>query len=294
MISPPTTGRAIIGPAARAPRRNASSNAALATRTILGLMPRLAVRAPRDSAAAARARTSGDATSVTGRGPQVAGAETAELALAGVESRDRLDKVLLVEIGPQRVGEMELGVGRLPDKEVGDPLLARGPDHQLRLRQVGVVEGAGDVLVAKPGKVHPPGRQVPDGIDDLRPAAVVDQQVEDPAMVVAGGFLGGALFFFAKPSGARPAARRPAAVVDQQVEDPAMVVAGVFLGGLYLLQQSRSDPRPASRDPHLYPFAVELVDLPVQGLREQAHQSLDLAPGPGPVFGRGRVEAQNP
>ena len=37
------------------------------------------------------------------------------------------------EVGPQRVGEVELGVGRLPQQEVRQPLLARGADEQVEL-----------------------------------------------------------------------------------------------------------------------------------------------------------------
>ena len=42
-----------------------------------------------------------------------------------------------VEIGPQHVGEIELGVGELPQQEVRDPLLAAGADEQVGLRRVG-------------------------------------------------------------------------------------------------------------------------------------------------------------
>src|ERR1700738_4543100 len=179
MIRAVRTGKATTWPAARAARSSASSTAALAMRTIIGLMP--ALRAPRDSAARARARASGDATGVTHRSAQVTGAEAAKFALASVERRDRLDQVWPVEIRPQGVGEMELGVRRFPDQEVGNALLARGPDHQLRLRQGGVVEGAGDVLVTQFPKVLSAGGEVPYGIHDLSPSAIVDQQVEHPA-----------------------------------------------------------------------------------------------------------------
>src|SRR5262249_18390020 len=44
----------------------------------------------------------------------------------GVE-RDR------IEVGPQHVGEVQLGVGELPQQEVRDPLLPTGTDEQVGL-----------------------------------------------------------------------------------------------------------------------------------------------------------------
>ena len=44
------------------------------------------------------------------------------------------------EVGPHHVGEVELGVGRLPEQEVRQPLLARGADHQVGRRQRARVE----------------------------------------------------------------------------------------------------------------------------------------------------------
>ena len=47
---------------------------------------------------------------------------------------------LLAEVGPEGVVEDELGVGRLPEQEVRDPLLARGPDHEVGICELGRVE----------------------------------------------------------------------------------------------------------------------------------------------------------
>ena len=41
-----------------------------------------------------------------------------------------------VEVRPQQVGEVQLGVRELPEQEVGDALLAAGADEQVRLRRV--------------------------------------------------------------------------------------------------------------------------------------------------------------
>src|SRR5690242_4630047 len=54
--------------------------------------------------------------------------ETADARLVGGE---RLLEVRPREVRPQHVGEMQLGVGGLPQQVVRDPLLARGPDQQI-------------------------------------------------------------------------------------------------------------------------------------------------------------------
>src|SRR4030081_1201029 len=101
MIRAVRSGRATTCPAASPARISAISTVALAIRTIIGLMPVVLVG---DTTAGTRPRASGDATSIPSRGADVAAAEPAELALAGVEGGDRLDQVLLVEIRPQGVG----------------------------------------------------------------------------------------------------------------------------------------------------------------------------------------------
>src|ERR1700682_747837 len=128
-----SSGSVTTGPAARAARTTVRSTAALKTRTTSGLIPVLpavATRAPvgRDC--------SGDATPGPRRGAGVRRRQPAELALAGVEGGDRLDQVLLAEIRPQRLGEVKLRVRGLPDKEVGDALLAGGADDQFRIEKV--------------------------------------------------------------------------------------------------------------------------------------------------------------
>jgi hypothetical protein len=50
--------------------------------------------------------------------------------------------VTAVEIGKERVEEDELRVGRLPQQEVGDPLLPRRPDEQVDVRYPGLIQVA--------------------------------------------------------------------------------------------------------------------------------------------------------
>src|SRR5579875_1645716 len=54
----------------------------------------------------------------------------------------RLAQVLAPEVRPQHVEEHELAVGDLPQQEVRDAVLARGPYEQVRVGHVGQVEVA--------------------------------------------------------------------------------------------------------------------------------------------------------
>ena len=60
--------------------------------------------------------------------------------------RDRIVERARVEVGPQQVGEIQLGVGELPEQEVADPLLAAGADEQVRLGCVVPSRGTGERL----------------------------------------------------------------------------------------------------------------------------------------------------
>src|SRR5260221_3021965 len=57
--------------------------------------------------------------------------------IATMEILYRLLEVALGKIGPQRVGEAELRIGRLPEQEIADPLLAAGADDEIGIGHVG-------------------------------------------------------------------------------------------------------------------------------------------------------------
>src|SRR5678815_2035373 len=64
----------------------------------------------------------------------------ARAPVATLTHRIRLDrhaKRRRVEVRPEQVGEIELGVRELPEQEIGNPLLAAGADEQVRLGRVG-------------------------------------------------------------------------------------------------------------------------------------------------------------
>src|SRR3712207_4300271 len=53
-------------------------------------------------------------------------------------------ELLRREVRPQSVGHVELGVGYLPEQEVGDAQLAARPDHEVHLGDLGRIEVAGE------------------------------------------------------------------------------------------------------------------------------------------------------
>src|SRR5216684_1646883 len=58
-------------------------------------------------------------------------------AVAAMEIPQRRLEIALGEIGPQRLGEDEFGVGRLPQQEIADPLLAAGANDEVGIRHEG-------------------------------------------------------------------------------------------------------------------------------------------------------------
>src|SRR5512139_2028854 len=63
-----------------------------------------------------------------------------EAALAGAVGGNRRIQCSRVEFGPQRVGEIQFGVGELPQQEIADALLAAGADEQVGFGHVGDAE----------------------------------------------------------------------------------------------------------------------------------------------------------
>ena len=53
------------------------------------------------------------------------------------EMLDRGVELALAEVRPQRVAEIQLGVGEIPQQEIADALLAAGADQQVGIRQPG-------------------------------------------------------------------------------------------------------------------------------------------------------------
>src|SRR5438552_6047314 len=90
-------------------------------------------------ASRAASTSSGDLSAFRCRG-LLAGASKAALALP-VGGKRRVER-RSIEVGPQRVGEIELRIRQLPEEKIADALLPSGANEQVRLgriahRQVG-------------------------------------------------------------------------------------------------------------------------------------------------------------
>src|SRR5262245_54117675 len=110
-------------------------------------------------------------------------AGAAKAALPALELPERAQQVLLRKVRPQDVGEVELGVGELPEEEVADTLFAARPDEKIGLRKLRLVQVAREAPFVQVLGAQAPGggvrRDPPRGIDDLPSAAVREREVEN-------------------------------------------------------------------------------------------------------------------
>src|SRR4051812_49980887 len=96
----------------------------------------------------ARPCPSGDGTDASVR-PRVRTEPPDSAAVAAVAIRvvaQRAQEIDPPELRPERLGEIELRVHRLPHQETREPLLARGPDDEIGIGLAGGVEVLGDVV----------------------------------------------------------------------------------------------------------------------------------------------------
>ena len=73
--------------------------------------------------------------------------------VASLEVEQRAQQIVAVEVGPQHIGAVELGVGDLPQQEVRDAQLARRADDQIGIGDVGGVELALEHLLGQFGQL---------------------------------------------------------------------------------------------------------------------------------------------
>src|SRR3982751_5715020 len=78
--------------------------------------------------------------------PRRVGASGTEATVPLAEGPQRPQEVDLAEVGPVGLAEVELAVRALPQQEAAEPLLARGADHQVRIRLALGVEVLRDVV----------------------------------------------------------------------------------------------------------------------------------------------------
>ncbi len=61
---------------------------------------------------------------------------TAKPALTPAKFLYSFGEFLRSKIWPKRWGEKELGIGRLPEQEIADPMLTGCPDDEIRIRKI--------------------------------------------------------------------------------------------------------------------------------------------------------------
>src|SRR5260370_28874648 len=73
--------------------------------------------------------------------------DCAEAALAKLVGGDRAQKFALAEIGPQRIGEIEFGVGEVKQEKIADAQFSRGSNEQVGIGKPGGRQLARDQLL---------------------------------------------------------------------------------------------------------------------------------------------------
>src|SRR6056297_124507 len=161
------------------------------------------------------------------------------------------------EVRPERIAEMEFGIGKVPQQVIGEPVFSAGPDEQVGFRLAGKLERVAECGLVDRLRIEFASAglfgELARGRDDIVTAAVACRDVEQKAGVVAGNLLG---------------ARHSA------------------LQGL-----RQSFPAPDEVQTHVVP--IELVDFAIQRPAEQAHQSRDFVARTAPIFAGKRIDSQN-
>jgi hypothetical protein len=124
--------------------------------------------------------------------PRSDGRRRAEAAIAVLEPVDGFGQALGGEVGPEVVGVVKLGIGRLPEHEVADARFAPGANEQVHFRSVGGAQVLGQaffgqVLQALAGVGFLPGLG---GLNHIPATAVVGTHGEGNGLVVGGGGFG--------------------------------------------------------------------------------------------------------
>src|SRR5574338_1033459 len=102
----------------------------------------------------------------------------AEAPFAAREVGQGLVAVLRRELGPVLGAGDQLGVRRLPDQEVAGPHVPAGPDEQVDVRLAARVQVGREMGLVDGLRIDPRGDELPGGVHDLRPARVVEADVE--------------------------------------------------------------------------------------------------------------------
>src|SRR5262245_8383359 len=211
-----------------------------------------------------RARRAGIATTAVASLARSTGAFPSLLLLAGAPEAafallvvlERAEQLRLAEVRPQGLGHVQLGVGDLPQEEVGDAHFAAGADEQVGIRKAGGAEVRGERRLVDRLRVEPAvARGAGDAArrrDDVLAAPVTDAQTDVEAAIVA------------------------------RALDHAVELVSDRIGQAVHVADSV----------HAHLVLHELVHLGAQIAQQQPHQRVDLAPRPLPVLGREGEQAE--
>src|SRR5712671_6098755 len=173
----------------------------------------------------------------------LAGASEAALALA--IPRDRRVELLGVEVRPQRRGEIQFRIRKLPKQEITDALLATGANEQLGFGRVVEREVRSELLLGVPlGRKRGAAHQLHQGLHQI-PAA---------------------------------------AVVGCNRERESRVARGELLGALRELDHARPEGRDIADDLQAHLVLVQALGFLLQGGHEQLLERRNLFGGPAPVL----------
>src|SRR5665213_2053000 len=189
-------------------------------------------------------------------GEDVIYASPAIAPVALAERLHGLSQVLRAIVGPKHVLEDQLGIGRLPEQEVGQPLFAAGADDQV-------------------------GRQGLRGGQRRLEGRLVDSRGVHPAIA-----------YGHRQLARRVGDVGAAAIVEGDLQQEAVVVLRAGLRPLDDLQYVRAQPRAAADNADAHALAVQPGQVGLHIELEQGHELGDLMGGSAPVLGRKAEDGQ--
>ena len=92
-----------------------------------------------------------------------------------------------IEVGPEHIGDVNLGVGQLPEQEIAEAVFPAGAYQQIGILFPSRKKFGGDAVLVDAVRVYLPGSstsgQMLRGLHQLSPSAVIGAHVEVDALV---------------------------------------------------------------------------------------------------------------